>query len=147
MSDYIVCGKLDNCANLAPFSRHASAKVRLYDERSAPNMLARSLRLSACEHGVWFEGRLWDLEVFLPMAVTRGARRLLVLTNRERLYIVERAAAHQLAVDVFEADFPIFPAIKYNPCLRINLDVLTAWASLRQSQQEPVGQSFAHGGP
>lgn len=124
-SDHIVCGKLDNRTDLGPFSTRATAKVRLHAERMAPDRQAATLSVSAGENGVWFDGRLWEPETFLAMAAAKGIQRLLVLTTREYLQIVEHAAAHRLRVDVFETSFPVFSDIKYSSCPRANYDVLT----------------------
>lgn len=126
-SDHIVCGKLDNRADLGPFSTRATAKVRLHAERMPPDGHATTLSVSTGEDGVWFDGRLWEPETFLTMVSAKGIRRLLVLTSREHLQIVERAAAHRLRVDVFETRFPIFSDIKYSSCPRTNHDVLTKY--------------------
>lgn len=123
--DHIVCGKLDNRTDLGPFSTRASAKVRLHAERMTPDTHATTLSVSAGESGVWFDGRLWEVEAFMSMALAKGIRRLLVLTHKEYLQIVEQAAAHRLRVDVFETRFPVFSDIKYSSCPRANHDVLT----------------------
>ncbi|WP_460427381.1 hypothetical protein [Azotobacter armeniacus] len=105
----------------------ATAKVRLHVERMALDRRAATLSVSAGENGVWFDGRPWELETFLAMAAAKGIQRLLVLTSREYLQIVERAAAHKLRVDVFETNFPVFSDIKYSSCPRTNHDVLTKY--------------------
>ena len=120
---YIVCGKLDNRAELGPFSGNASAKVRLFVKGRVPDR--QGLPLSAGEDHVWFEGKFWEVRAFLSMAAARGEKRLLVLTGREHLHIVEEAAAYGLQVQVFETAFPIFPTIRYSSCLRTNFDILT----------------------
>jgi hypothetical protein len=124
-SDHIVCGKLDNRADFGPFSTHATAKVRLQAERRASHKQAASLSVSVGENGIWFDGRLWKSETFLAMAAAKGIQRLLVLTHREYLAIVEDAAAHRLRVDIFETNFPVFSEIRYSSCPRTNCDVLT----------------------
>lgn len=124
-SDHIVCGKLDNRTDLGPFAASDTAKIRLYVKRMAPERQIASTSISAGESGIWFEGRLWASGEFFPMASTRGVRRLLVLTSKEYLQIVEHAAAHSMRVDVFEINFPIFSDIKYSFCPRTNHDVLT----------------------
>lgn len=124
MSDYIVCGKLDNRVDLGPFSARAATKVRLHDQGLDPRRQAVSLLVSASEHNFWFDERIWDVAEFLSMALAKGVQSLLVLTNKENLYIVEHAAAYGLRVDVFEIKFPIFSGIKYSSRLSTNLEVL-----------------------
>ena len=82
------------------------------------------MSISAGESGIWFDGRIWELDAFFLMASTKGVRRLLVLTSKEYLQIVEHAAAHSMRVDVFEITFPIFSDIKYSSYPRTNHDVL-----------------------
>ncbi len=147
MSDHIVCGKLDNRVGLGPISTRATAKVRLYVKRMAPNRRAATLPISAGENGVWFDGRLWEPATFLAMAAAKGIKRLLVLTGNEYLQIVEHAAAHRLRVDVFETSFPAFSEIKYSSCLRANHDVLTKY--LRKLDQlgirsDSLSKDLAH---
>jgi hypothetical protein len=125
MSDHIVCGKLDNRADMGFFSARATAKVKLQAGRIIPDRQVATLPVSVGENGVWFDERLWAPETFLAMAAAKGVQRLLVLTSREHLQIVELAAAHRLRVDVFETSFPIFSEIRYSSCLRSNHDVLT----------------------
>ena len=124
-NNHIICGKLDNRTDLGPFSARATAKVRLHAGRMTTDRQPANLSVSAGENGIWFDGQLWEPETFLAMAATKGVKRLLVLTNREYLQIVERAAAHRLRVDVFETSFPVFSDIKYSSCPRTNHDVLT----------------------
>ncbi len=124
-SNHIVCGKLDNRTNLGPFSARDTAKIRLHVKRMAPDRQVASISISAGESGIWFEGRLWESDAFFPMASIKGVRRLLVLTSKEYLQIVEHAAAHSMRVDVFEISFPVFSDIKYSSCPRTNHDVLT----------------------
>ncbi len=124
MSDYIVCGKLDNRVDLGPFSAHAATKVRLHEHGLSPRRQAVSLSVSASEQNFWFDERVWDVAEFLSMAVAKGIQSLLVLTSKEYLHIVEQAAAYGLRVDVFEIKFPIFSGIKYSSRLRTNLDAL-----------------------
>lgn len=124
-SDLIVCGKLDNRTDLGPFTTRDTAKIRLYVKRMAPDRRAESMSISAGKSGIWFEGRLWESDAFFSTASNKGVRRLLVLTSKEYLQVVEHAAAHSMRVDVFEVNFPIFSDIKYSSCLRTNYDVLT----------------------
>jgi hypothetical protein len=125
--DYIVCGKLDNRVGMGPFPPRVKAKLRVHATRTALGRETLTLPVSAGEHGIWFDGRLWELGNFLLMAAARKIKRLLVLTNREYLNCVESVVAHGLRVDVFETSFSIFPDIKYSSCLRTNLDVLTKY--------------------
>lgn len=124
-SDHIVCGKLDNRTDLGPFTNLDAAKIRLYVKRMAPDRQVASISISAGESGIWFDGRLWESDAFFSMASTKGVRRLLVLTSKEYLQIVEDAAAHSMRVDVFEISFPVFSDIKYSSCPRTNHNVLT----------------------
>ena len=89
--DYIVCGKLDNRTDLVSFSTRANEKVRLQAGRMAPNRRVATLSISVGEKGIWFDGRHWEQNTFLTMAAAKGTKRLLVLTNREYLQIVEQA--------------------------------------------------------
>jgi hypothetical protein len=123
MPDHIVCGKLDNRADLGVFATHRKAKVRLHVERRSPEMDDTILAISVGEKGVWFQDRLWKTETFLA-TVSKNSKRLLVLTGREYLQVVELASTYGLGVDVFENNFPIFSGIKYSSCPRVNYDVL-----------------------
>lgn len=125
MSEYIVCGKLDNRADLAPFPAGAAHRTRLHDGRPATDRQVASLSISCGEHKVWFGERAWDVAEFLSMAAEKRVQRLLVLTSKEYLYIVEQAAEHGLRVDVFETKYPIFSGIKYSSRLRTNVEVMT----------------------
>lgn len=124
MADHIVCGKLDNRTDLGLFSKHAPSRIKLHTANVTRNSQSATLSVSVGERGVWFEGRLWELKTFFSMAATKGIQRLLVLTNREYLQIVEHATAQRLRVDAFETIFPLFSDIKYSSCLRTNYDVL-----------------------
>lgn len=132
-ADYIVCGKLDNRTELGPFSVRAAAKVKLHAENGLRNRQDETLSVSIGENGVWFDGQLWDTKALLTMAVTKGIKRLLVLTRREYLQIAEQAAAHALRVDIFETNFPFFSDIKYSSCPRTNHGVLIK--HLRKQEQ------------
>lgn len=123
-TDHIVCGKLDNRINLRPFTTRDMAKIRLHVKRMDPDRQVKSMSISVGESGIWFEGRLWELDAFFSMASIKGIRRLLVLTSQEYLQIVEHASAHSMRIDVFETRFPVFSDIKYSSCPRTNLDVL-----------------------
>jgi len=123
-NNHIICGKLDNRTDLGAFSARAAIKVRLDAGSTATGKLLESLPVSIGKNGIWFDGKEWKPETFLSMAATKGIKRLLVLTNREHLQIVERAAAHRLRVDVFETIFPVLSDIKYSSCSRTNHDVL-----------------------
>jgi hypothetical protein len=125
MADDIVCGKLDDCTALMACEPGAVHKTRLYQEPPPQKKPPVFIALSASEQAVWCDGRMWRTEDFFRSCVNRGARRLLVLTSREYWHLVERAMAHGLRVDAFEARFPIFPGITFNPCLKTNLAVLS----------------------
>ena len=123
-TDSIVCGKLDRSTQLnAPRCRDDDA-VRLTGTSATTSSLSTGWPVAADEHAVWFDGRAWSMDNFLAMAAGRKARRLLVLTAREYIYLVARAAGHGLRVAALEMAFPIFPDIKYSTCLRTNLAVL-----------------------
>ncbi|MGV7209338.1 hypothetical protein ACLB1G_15945 [Oxalobacteraceae bacterium A2-2] len=139
MFDYIICGKLDNRIDLGPFSPRAVAKVRLPEPRKARGRQPATLPISVDERVIRFDGATWEPEGFLSMIASKGVGRLLVLTTREYLHIVERAAAYGLRVDVFETSFPIFADIRYSSCLRTNLDVLTK--NLRKLHQLGIHSS------
>ena len=100
-------------------------KVRLHTKRTLPDVRPVTVAISVGEKGVWFDSQLWDSEEFLSMAAAKSIRRLLVLTNREYIQIVEHAASHNLYVDIFETSFPIFSDIKYSSCPRTNYNLLT----------------------
>lgn len=123
-ADYIVCGKLDNRADLGTFSKHASTKIKFHANNVNPSILAAPLPIAIGEKNIWFDGRFWEREVFLAMAAEKGVKRFVVLTEREYLEIVEHAEAHGLSVDIFEIRFPIFLYIKYSSCPRTNYEVL-----------------------
>lgn len=103
---------------------NTSKKTKLHTKRISTKRKSTTLPISAGKSGIWFDNRLWDQEVFFVMAVTTGARRLCVLTNREYLQIVEPASFHGLKIDIFEINFPIFSDIKYSSSPRTNYNVL-----------------------
>lgn len=123
-SDAIVCGKLDRSTQLSTPRCRDDDAVRLTGTSATTSDRSAGLPVAADEHAVWFDGRAWSIDNFLAMAAGRKARRLLVLTAREYIYLVARAADHGLRVSALETAFPIFPNIKYSTCLRTNLAVL-----------------------
>ena len=58
------------------------------------------------------------------MASKSKIRRLTVLTEKEKVRIIEEAALLNIKIDVFEKQFPIFKDIKYNSNPLINYNVL-----------------------
>lgn len=123
--NYIVCGKLDNRSDFGKLSKKAAAKIRMRGERRRNARQMLTLPISVGESNIWFDGRSWDSKAFLIMAASKGIQRLCVLTSREHLQIVEPASTYGIRIDVFEANFPIFPEIKYSTSLRVNHEVLT----------------------
>lgn len=135
----IICGKLDNRTELGPLSTRSKAKSRLHVKPSSSDNLTAATPVAVGDDGVWFNSRTWELEAFLSMASAQGIRRLLVLTNKEYLRIVEHAATRMLRVDVLESSFPIFPDIKYNSLSFANYYALTK--CLRKLDQLSINSS------
>lgn len=124
-TEYIVCGKLDNKIELKSCNSHKETTTRLFAKRFKSEHQAKSISISYGKKGIWFEGSHWEPDAFYLKASTIGVRRLLVLTREEYFQIVELASAHNISIDIFEINFPIFSGIKYNSNARINYDVLT----------------------
>lgn len=123
-TDAIVCGKLDRSTQLST-PRYRDDKIfRLTGTKATSSGRYTGWLVAANKQMVWFDGQTWSIDNFLAMAAERKARCLLVLTAREYIYLVEYAADHGLRVAALETAFPIFQDIKYNTCLRTNLDVL-----------------------
>lgn len=124
MSNYIICGKLDNQVRISQKSLNIAIKIRAKN----PDLKIRNqdsyLSVSADKSTIFFNERIWQFPDFFIMIKNIGVRRLLVLTNKERLFIIESAVNHGIRVDVFEILFPIFSDIKYNSRLNFNLDVI-----------------------
>ena len=135
----IICGKLDNRTDLGPLSTCSKAKTRLHARPTSSDNRTAATPVAVGDDGVWFDERAWDLEAFLSMAAAKGIRRVLVLTTKEYLQIVEHAATRMLRVDVFETSFPIFPDIKYNSLSSANYYSLSK--CLRKLDQLSINSS------
>ena len=124
MSNYIICGKLDNQVQIGRKSPNDSIKIRVRNQDLELPRQDSYLSVSANESTIFFNERIWQFPDFFIMMENKGLRRLLVLTNKERIFIIESAANYGIRVDVLEILFPIFSEIKYNSVLKFNLDVI-----------------------
>lgn len=122
----ISCGRLENRASFVAFDALDSRGISLRARRPAELCVRFSL-VAIGNRGVWFSGRYWGIAEFLSCAKNDGLRRLLVLTKKEYLKIVEAAALEGIKVDVFEELFPIFQKMKYNSNAKINFDLLVKY--------------------
>ena len=69
-------------------------------------------------------GGVSDATKFLNEFSRGSGARLIVLTNKERLLLLEKLALSDLAVRVFEIDYPIMTDVRYGRSLSANFDLL-----------------------
>ncbi len=80
--------------------------------------------ISISSKEILYEGILYTKEHFFVLAYERHINHIMVLTEKERFLLIEKALIFNIKITVLEVMFPIFPNIKYNSNLYKNYDVL-----------------------
>lgn len=121
----IVCGKLDNRISFeSPRSGGLSGVRRVASDN--PNKARKIAYLPISTNGseVLHCGGISNIDEFLNEMPGAKGKRLIVLTLKEFLLILEKISFRDVNVRVLEIDYPVFAGVKYNSSLRINFDVL-----------------------
>lgn len=126
MSDNVIpCGKFDNKISFElPKSVAASAMRRITSDNSNKARKIDYLPISTNGSEVLHGGGISNIDEFLNEMPGAEGRRLIVLTLKEFLLILEKISLCDVSVRVLEIDYPVFTEIKYNSSLRVNLDIL-----------------------
>jgi hypothetical protein len=122
---FIVCGKLDNFISFGlKEPRRLSVTRRIASDN--PNKVKKVAYLPISTNGnqVLHQGGISDAEDFLDEMSGFEGRRLIVLTRKEYLLILEKISLRDIRVSVFEIDYRIFTDVRFNPSLRVNFDIL-----------------------
>ncbi|CAG9165235.1 hypothetical protein LMG23992_00379 [Cupriavidus laharis] len=121
----IVCGKLDNRISFESVQQRELISVRRIASDN-PNEIkkVKYLPISTDGRRIMCDGKTWHAEEFLDSLQRAENGRLVVLTLKEYLLILESISIRDIRLSVLELDYPIFEDITYNSSLRVNLDVL-----------------------
>ena len=123
-SNHIICGKFDNKVEIQLPPCLGLEKVKINSRRMYESPNTKTVQIAIGKENIWFKSRLWKIDDFFEMASKSKIRRLTVLTEKEKVRIIEEAALLNIKIDVFEKQFPIFKDIKYNSNPLINYNVL-----------------------
>ena len=141
MANTIVCGRLDN--QLPPMRPVAKSELRrIFSDN--PNAMKQPVYcpISTDGENIMHAGGVADATEFLEVFSREPRARLIVLTNKERLLLLEKLAMSSLTVRVLEIDYPIMTDVRHGQSLSANFDLLRKL--LRKVKQLDIrGGSFA----
>jgi len=123
MANVIVCGRLDNSTSFSPPSTTPELR-RIVSEN--PGAMKKPVYCPIATDGekILHVDGISDAASFLETFSSVSGARLLVLTMKERLLLLEKAALCGVAVRVFEVDYPIMGCVTAGRSLRVNFDIL-----------------------
>lgn len=122
---FIICGKFDNTTEWCFLSRKNKKTTRVLAEAKKHIVHTTNIAaLSIEKKEFWFNERRYDLNSFICKAIDLNIKHLLVLTEKERLYILENLTTHRFNINSLEESLPFFSNIKYRSCARTNYNVL-----------------------
>lgn len=138
----IVCGKLDNCISFATGKSELSEARRIVSDN--PNKASEVAYIPISTNGtqILYQGGIVDADDFLNEVSRVEGRRVIVLTRKEHILILDKVALRNVRISVLEVDYPIFPEVRHSPSLRVNLDILNRFLRKIRSLGL-IGGSFA----
>ena len=123
MANTIICGRLDNSISFTRPSETQSVRRIASDH---PNTVGKAVYLPIATDGekILHAGGMSDAASFLEAHFGDGGKRLIVLTIKEYILLVEKAALRNVRMSVLELNYPIMANVKQGRSLRSNLDLL-----------------------
>lgn len=118
----ISIGRFDNLTNFQ-FEKN-SHKIRLWS--SPPKTLSLKLFTPISTDGerICFDGKVFSIEEFSIFIRDINVNEFIVLTNKEKLLLLEQGVTYAFDINVLESNFPFFSNIKFNPNLHQTLEKL-----------------------
>lgn len=118
----ISIGRFDNLTNFQ-FEKN-SHKIRLWSQPPKALSLKVFTPISTDGERVCFDGKFFSIEEFSIFIRDININELMVLTNKEKLLLLEQGFTDAFDINVLESNFPFFSNIKFSPNLPQSLEKL-----------------------
>lgn len=112
INKHIICGKFDNIIN---FDSQTITNQRIRIGSKNPNHLkeVNYIPIAVNNTSIIYKDEIYDIRDFLAKYNREKLNNLIVLTSKERELILDELVDFDVAVKVFEINYPIFSHIKY----------------------------------